>query len=335
MSKFDIITIGGAVRDTTFYTNQGKIFATPNNLTAQKMLGFEYGAKINIPEVYRNLGGGAANTAVSLSRLGFKTATITRIGNDEDGKNILSKFKKNKVNTNFVQLDNKVQTGFSCILSMSKMDREHIAFLHRGANENLILQTQKIKDLKTPWFYITSLSGYGWLKTLKQIMAFAKNKKIKIAWNPGNLQLQAGKKVLANFLKQTSVLILNKDEAIELVLSGIKIGKRDPKYLNRPLYLLNILRDWGPKTVVITDGKKGAWAYDGKTIYQQKIKKTKAVDTTGVGDAFGSSFIAGFINTKGNVEQSLKWGIANSASVIKKVGAQNGLLTLKELKKYV
>jgi hypothetical protein len=46
--QLDIITIGAAVKDFTLYPNEGKIFNTPQNLTAQKMLAFEYGAKINL-----------------------------------------------------------------------------------------------------------------------------------------------------------------------------------------------------------------------------------------------------------------------------------------------
>ena len=92
MAKFEVITIGGAVRDIIFYTNQGKLFATPNNLTAQKMLAFEYGAKINAPEAYYNLGGGAANTAVTFARLNFKTAVVAPFGRDPDPPYIFPRF---------------------------------------------------------------------------------------------------------------------------------------------------------------------------------------------------------------------------------------------------
>ncbi len=331
MAKFDVVTIGGVVRDFTFYTNKGKIIDTPEDLTAQRMLAFEYGAKINVNEAYQTLGGGAANTAASFARLGFKTAIVVKVGKDDIGKDIILKFKKEKINTNFIQTDPELMTGFSFILSADKKEREHIAFLHRGANEKLVFPTPKLKQLRSSWFYITSLSGPAWLKSLNGIFNLAFPRNIKIAWNPGNLQLQAGKKVISNLLKKTNVLILNKDEAIELVLSGMKVGRRNPRYLNQPLYLLNILNDWGPKIVVITDGKKGAWAYDGKKIYYQKIRKAKIINTVGVGDAFGSSFVAGLIKNKGDIKAALNWGMINSASILEHVGAQTGLLGIKDL----
>ncbi|MFA6215345.1 MAG: carbohydrate kinase family protein [Patescibacteria group bacterium] len=331
MIKSDIITIGGAVKDFTFYTDQGKIFSTPQNLATPKMLAFEYGGKINAKEVYLNFGGGAANSAVSFSKLGFKTAAIIRIGRDEIGREIVNNLKKQKVNTGLIQLDNKNHSGFSFIIATDKKDREHIVFSSRGANEMLSINASKLGAPASHWFYLTSLSGKNWVVALKEIFKSASKNQTKIAWNPGNLQLAAGKKALAVYLEQTQVLILNKDEAIELVLSGVKLGRRNPNFLNQPVYLLNILHEWGPKIVVITGGKKGAWAYDGKKIYRQNIFKAKVLDTTGVGDAFGSSFLAGLIINKTDIGKALKWGMINSASVLTEVGAQNGLLSRQEL----
>jgi len=332
MAKFDVITIGGAVKDITFYSDEGKIFSTPQNLTVQKMLAFEYGAKIDIKEAFLGFGGGAANTATALSRLGFKVAAIFRVGNDETGKELTEKLKKEKINVSLIQKDNKLSTGFSFILVADKKEREHVAFAYRGANKFLAL---KSKDISSPqfsaeWIYLTSLAGKKWLGNLKLAFDSATKSGSKVIWNPGNLQLKAGKKALTNYLSRTQVLILNKDEAIELVLSGIKLGRRNPKFINRPVYLLNILREWGPKIVVITNGQKGAWAYDGKRIYQQKIIRAKVLDTTGVGDSFGAAFLGGLMATN-NINSALKWGMINSASVLTKVGAQNGLLTYKKL----
>ena len=331
MKKFDVITIGGAVKDITFYTDKGRFFPTPENLTAQKMLAFEYGAKINVKELYLSLGGGAANTAVSFSLLGLKVASIFKVGADHLGQEIIANLKKEKIATEFIQIDKKQPTGLSVIIAVTKGEREHIVFTNRGANNSLLITSSQLAKLKADWFYISSLSGGNWLKNLKLIFQSAKQNNIKLAWNPGSLQLQAGKRILAAFLQQTDILILNKDEAIELVLSGIKLGRKDPRFLNKPVYLLNILKEWGPKMIVITNGKQGAWAYDGKKIHSQKICKAKVVNTTGVGDAFGSSFLAGVINS-GNLTKALKWGMVNTSSVVTKVGAQSGLLTIKELK---
>lgn len=332
MFKFDIVTIGSAVKDVTFYTDQGRVILTPQNLTSQKMLAFEYGAKISAVDSFQGFGGGAANSAITFARLKYKTAIVACVGQDETGREIINNFKKEKINTNFIQQNPKKSTALSFIIATAKKEKEHIVFTDRGADEHLFYDPKITSKINTKWFYMTSLCGKACSKNLNEIFSFAKTKRIKIAWNPGGVQIQSGKRSLAPFLKQTNVLILNKDEAIELVLSGIKLGRKNPNHLNRPIYLLNILHEWGPKIILITDGKKGAYAYDGKKIYKAKILNTKVVDTTGVGDSFGSAFIAGLIDTRGQIQPSLRWGMINSGSVVAKVGAQNGIVTLKKLK---
>ena len=44
--------------------------------------------------------------------------------------------------------------------------------------------------------------------------------------------------------------------------------------------------------VVVTDGAKGAIAYNGIKRYELKIPKTPIVETTGAGDSFAAAFIA-------------------------------------------
>lgn len=332
MPKFDVVTIGSAVKDVTFYTDAGIVIPTPQNLISQRLLAFEYGAKISATDSFQGFGGGAVNASITFARLGYKAAVITCIGQDETGKEIVNNLKQEKIYTNFIQQDSKRPTALSFIIATAKKEKEHIVFTDRGADEYLFCDPKKISKINSQWFYMTSLCGKACIKNLNEIFSLAKKKQAKIAWNPGNLQLQSGRRYLAPFLKQTEVLILNKDEAIELVLSGVTLGRRNPNHLNRPIYLLNILHEWGPKIVLITDGKKGAYAYDGKNIFKAKILNTKVIDTTGVGDSFGSAFISGLMYTKGHVKKSLRWGIINSGSVVAKVGAQNGIVTLKKLK---
>ena len=335
MSKFNVVTIGSAVKDIIFYTTGGKIILTPHNLTAQKMLAFEYGAKNDITASAHGFGGGAANSAVTFSRLKLKTAIVASVGRDIIGQEISSHLRQERINTSFIQQQSKQLTAMSFIVSADRKDEEHIVFTDRGASSDLICDQHSLSGVTTDWLYLTGLTGAKAAKNISAIFNLAGKKKFKIAWNLGAQQLQAGKRNLSAFLRQTEVLILNKDEAIELALSGIRLGRKNPNHLNRPVYLLNILHDWGPKIVVITDGKKGAYAYDGRKIYKQSAARVKVVNTIGVGDAFGSAFVASLMYTKNNITQALRWGMANSGSVVATVGAQAGILTLTQLKEKI
>ena len=374
---FNIITIGGAVRDITFLTDKGRVIKTPKNLTERALLGFEYGAKIKSGEVYFNFGGGACNTAATFAKLGLKTTVCSRVGNDTDGEFIISNLKKRKISADLIQLDKQKRTGFSLVVVNENLEKatpypilrkegknsatekgERVIFVYKGAGDDLKINSKKILSKKPEWFYITSLAG-DWEKTLGGISKLAKKNKIKIAINPGADQIRAGLKKLGDILAATEILILNRDEAIELVSSKAGNKKLSNAKLNNIKFLIGELLKAGPKTVVITDGQKGAYAgsvsknppapllqrgnfLKGKPtpnpsqegnvgIIFSLASSDKRVDATGAGDAFGSAFVGGYILNNGDLEKALKFGIINSGNVVSEYGAQNGVLSKREI----
>ena len=90
------------------------------------------------------------------------------------------------------------------------------------------------------------------------------------------------------------------------------------------------------KIVVITDGTKGAYAYDGQDAWFMPPypDPLPPYERTGAGDAFSSTFVAGLAMGK-TIEEALMMAPINSMSVVQKIGAQEGLLTLLELEKYL
>ena len=90
---------------------------------------------------------------------------------------------------------------------------------------------------------------------------------------------------------------------------------------------------FGPKTVVITDGPQGAYVNNAVLNIWCPIYKVHVVERTGVGDAFGTGFLAALINGK-EIKEAMKWGMVNAASVAMKVGAQAGLLTRQAIESW-
>lgn len=322
--KYDFITIGGATRDVAFFTDEGVLIDNKKDALRQKLLAFEYGAKLRIDKFVNLFGGGAANVAVNLSGLGFKTAALFEVGADENGRGIIKNIKNHKVASDLVNINNRADSGLSFILIASGGER--VIFTNRGANDFLTLTPKRLKALgNAKNIYIASLSG-SWLKDLRQIFVSSQG---LIFWNPGTSQLKGGLKTLAPFLKKTYCLMLNRDEATELVLSsGNKVNLKEIKNL------LTVIRDCGPQIVAITDGNQGAHFYDGVKFYYQKISKEKKhIDTTGIGDVYNSTFAAGLLFYKGDIIKAAAIASKNSAHKISYLGAQNGLLSKKELMK--
>lgn len=331
-NMFDIITIGGAVWDTLFVTDKGHIIATPENPTEQNLFAFEYGAKIVSDNVYTGAGGGAANTAVTLARLGLKAAARISLGNDQNGQMIKKILEKEKVNTELIENEPDKMTGFSFVLVDAK-DGDHTIFSYRGANEKLLITNYKLLITNAKWIYVTSLTGQ-WQKILNDILEIKKeNPSLKIAFNPGATQLAAGYEVLKDILAATDILFVNKDEAIELALSK-NPGDRN-RDINDIKFLFENIFAGGVKTAVITAGALGAYAGNSEKIVYSKAGSDKRLDTTGAGDAFGSAFLGSFIINGGNLEESLKYGIINSNNVVNEYGAQKGILTRDEIIKKI
>ncbi|MFA6594068.1 MAG: carbohydrate kinase family protein [Candidatus Buchananbacteria bacterium] len=312
--QFDLITVGGATVDISFYSKEGELVSTGNTVK-QKLLAFEYGAKIVADRVFKTFGGGCSNAAVAAARLGLKTAALCRVGKDDFGKRVLANFTANKVGIGLIKLDDKNPTGFTVILTIDNPSKEHIAFVYRGSNIALSDRDLPSLTIDAKWFYVTSLPAAGWQKIMDKLVASGK----KIAWNPGNEQLKDITAV-KKYLKKIEVLIVNHDEALEF------------KKLKDMKGLLAHLKSLGPRLAVITDGANGAYAIDDKRQYYMKAKSVKPINTLGVGDAFGSALTSALVYDK-NIKEALTWGIKNSASVVAHIGAQKGLLTKKEIEK--
>ncbi len=325
--KYDFLTIGGATLDVSFFIDKGFLIDNRQDLLRQKLLAFEYGAKIRIDKFHRFFGGGASNTAVNLAGLGFKTGSLIDIGDDENGRAIIKNLKDNGVNVSLLTIHKDTDSGSSFIL-IGK-DSERVIFTTRGANDQLVIDSARLKALRqTSNIYIASLSG-PWIKDLTNI--FSKTN-AHIFWNPGASQLEGGLKKITPFLKKTFCLMLNKDEALELVLGDPKYKKEGPKFFNSLENICLVMKSYGPQLVLITDGENGAMAYDGINFnFQKIIKEQKKLDLTGVGDIYNSTFAAGLLLCGGDIKKALGLASLNAASKISHMGAQNGLLSKKQL----
>ena len=97
--------------------------------------------------------------------------------------------------------------------------------------------------------------------------------------------------------------------------------------------MLDELKGMGAKIVIITDGKNGVYAYDGKKYYRCPEFPAKVVSTLGAGDALSSTFTAALEYTNWNIEKSLMLASVNAASVVSHFGAQEGFLKFEDMER--
>ncbi|MBI5553995.1 MAG: carbohydrate kinase family protein, partial [Candidatus Diapherotrites archaeon] len=271
------------------------------------------GTKMEAECVEEFSGGGATNSAVAFARLGLQTAIATGIGADAEGKKIISELRAEGVQTKFVFPAGRTAT--SVILTGFHHDR---IILCHGHSKQLSAQLHRInwKQKHAKWIHLSSL--HGDFALAKKIILQSHSNGTRIAFNPGGEELRKGFSALKPLLPCTDVLFLNREESQQLT------GKEGI------LQNLRFLQSLTP-LVVITDGPRGAWAFDGKKTYYQKTHKVKVLDATGAGDAFNSAFTAAFMKRK-DIPTALQWGTQEAESVIAHLGAKNRLLKEKEMK---
>lgn len=317
--SFDIITIGSALRDIMFYTDAATVLANPTgDPTRAEMMCVEHGAKIRSDNVHFTFGGGAANTAVNFAGLGLRVGIIASVGNDVDGEAIVQNLVTVGVDTAQMQRTSEHRTGISFLLVDEKR-RDHAAFVYYGATQDLRVDDAVLQAAPTSWYYLASLNTSEWRGILDAVFG----QKKRVAWNPGGAQIAAGVEVLKPYLERTAILILNTDEAAELVGHDMSTAEHAASSIDD---MMKQLVAWGPEIVVLTDGRNGSYACNGKACFRSAAAEDHPVDTTGAGDCYGSSFVTGMIKYNGDVERSMRLAAVNASSAVQSVGAQSGLL---------
>jgi ribokinase len=309
---YDIITFGSATRDVFLTSSEFQVLKSEKFRTGKAEC-VSLGSKVNVEDMVFTTGGGGTNNAVGFARQGLKTVCIVRVGDDIGGWAVIEGLKKEGVDTGFIQLDKKNRTSYSLALISSSGERTILVY--RGAAKFLDSKSIKWSRVKAKWFYVGGSLSVDF-SVLKKIFDFAAKSKIKIAWNPGSLELKQGLKKLKPLLRKVDIFIVNNEEAS--FLAGLPY-RQERKIFKK-------LDDIVDGVIVITKGPKGVSVSDGRHIYSAGIPKSKVVERTGAGDAFGAGFVPGYIRKKGDISYAIQLGTANSTSVVQFIGAKTGLL---------
>lgn len=307
MNSAKILSIGSATLDLFFQSDD-----LPETKDCMR-LSLAYGGKYIAPNFAESVGGGGCNASVSLARQGFEVYYWGKIDKSWAGEMILNTLKKEKVNIELVDTSSKRVTTSAILLGRR---REKTIIMYRAKND-LLAFTSKVKEVmrECQWLYFADLAlcpkkeKLEWLK-------FAKAQEVKTLISLSGKEYKKGMDYLREYFALSDIFILNAHEladiwggdAPDLDLKKINYGRR----LNVPL-------------LVVTYDIHGSYAYSKEKIYYQPIFKTRVVDGTGAGDAYGSGFLGKFIKT-GDIQKAMEFGTRNASSVISYLTTQRGLL---------
>ncbi len=320
MEQLDFVGIGDTVVDAFIRLREDQAHATCRVDTGACELCMPFGAKIPFDFVTVCYAvGNSANACVSASRLGLKSALITNLGKDDDGAKCLSSLKSDGVSTEYIKQYDGIKTNYHYVLWY---DAERTILIKHED----FPYTLPLGELGPRWLYLSSLNEKS-LDFHHEISRYlTAHPETKLAFQPGTFQIKLGAETLKDLYAHTEVFFCNVEEA-RIIL---KTDEPEPKNLAKMMTTL------GPKIAVITDGPKGAYVYDGKDNWFMPIypDPKPPYERTGAGDSFASAFISALALGL-TPSEAITWAPINSMSVVQYVGAQEGLLTQEQLKKYL
>lgn len=361
----DFLAIGDITTDAFIRLKDASVHCRMNREQCELCLRFADKVPFEFVEIVRAVGN-AANAAVSASRLGLSSALMSNIGADQNGQECIDELKKNRVSTTFISRHRNQKTNYHYVLWFE--DERTILIKH----EDFDYKFQPPRH--TPkWVYLSSLGANSldyqlqiadWLKIHHGPSASAQHgghaSQINFAFQPGTFQLNAGAEKLEAFYRLARVFFCNVEEA-KRILKWENSNRGDNFPDNEIKKLLMDIHALGPKIVVITDGPRGAYAFDseaagdavggtvgggigGATIsgvaggefwFMPPYPDPKPpYERTGAGDAFASTFTAALALGK-NVSEALRWAPINSMSVVQYIGAQKGLLNRRQIEEFL
>ena len=238
-----------------------------------------------LPDGSKQPGGAPMNVAYHLNQLGISTAMISRIGNDELGKELFDYFTSKKVSGDFIQKDNEHDTS----RVLAKVDGNHVTYdIVKPVAWDFITYNMTIEKLvaDSRYFIFGSLGARAETsrRTLFELLEIAPLKILDINLRAPHYE----KQTLDYLLQHADILKLNIDE-LDLLAGwyGIDGNEKDKITALQDKFHLN--------TILATRGDKGAVILENGKFYEHPGFVVKVADTIGSGDSFLAAFLSKYL----------------------------------------
>jgi ribokinase len=300
MTRFDVVGFGALNVDTLFKVD--------------RLAGAEEESFIhNYTEA---CGGSAANTVVSLARLGCRVGFIGKVGNDREGKMQIECFETEGVDTSGIIKAERGKSG--SVLGFVDEKGARALYINSGVNDTFsFAELTPNYASQSKFMHLTSFVGEKSLQTQIDLLETLPSS-VKVSFDPGAVYARKGYGKIEPIIKRTHILMPNSLELKELTS---KSDCRDGA---------DFMIAQGVKIVAVKLGGLGCYVTDGRERLRVEPFKVNVVDTTGAGDAFCAGFLFGLIRDKSLLECGRLGNFVASRS-ISAMGARAGLPYAKDL----
>jgi len=272
---------------------------------------------------YKKIGGAPLNVCIRLQSFGVKASIISSIGDDENGKELLSNLVGMYPNLpiHSIQINTSYPTGQVKIIFDEK-DRAEYTINYPVAWDKIKCSADIKEEVKN-----SDILVFGSLvcrddvseSTLLELIKLAKFKVFDVNLRSPFYSI----KLIEKLMQNVDFIKFNEEEIIEVAYS---IG-----FKNKPLeeIIKYIINKTQAKIICVTRGGNGAILFMNDTFYYHKGYEVKVKNSVGAGDSFLASIVFKIYSNE-SPEKALDFACAVGALVACSSGA-NPVISLKSI----
>ncbi|WP_436937983.1 ribokinase [Staphylococcus xylosus] len=264
----------------------------------------EAGETVMGKSFFTNPGGKGANQAVAAARLSNEVYMIGAVGDDDNGKQILSNLEQNNVNTTYMDIIENEKSGTAHI---TLFDDDNRIIVVPAANNYVTAESVLPKLENFSAGDIIVMQHEIPEPTIKDVVDYAIDHDMKVILNPAPYR-----KLANTIIDKVTWLTPNETES-ELLFDN-QVDDALKAY---------------PHKLIVTKGASGAMYYSDSQQLVEGYKK-QVVDTTGAGDTFNGALAVALIENK-PLEQAVAFANLAGSYSVTGLGAQSAMPYRKDL----
>lgn len=281
-----------------------------------------------------HVAGSEANMLIGLTKFGFKTGIITKVGNDEFGKLIVNFLRSEGVDVSHVKIDPSAPTGVYFIQRHYPVPGKSTTFYYRHGSAASMMSSEDIDEDYVREFKAIILTGItpalseSCKDAVMKAYDLAKNEGLDIVLDTNiRMKLWKSREKARTFISRllNSKIVFTNVEDLDILFPNTNV-------MDAAKLIISKRKEC--EIVVVKMGEKGAIALTRNKVYRKEPFPVPMIeDVIGAGDAFNATFLAAYYKGK-SIDEALTYANAAGALTVTVRGDVEALTSWKDLEAF-
>ena len=267
------------------------------------------------------VGGGPANTAKALAKLGIDTQFIDGISSDQHGQKAKDELVSAGVKLDYVKYSDKP----TCLATVSISDSGSPSY-------EFVIENTATFDFTSEWLPNPQTDRPSLLHVGTLATVIEPGSSVLVEWAQSVARVAPivfDPNVRPAVINDRAQYVAQVERWVA-ISSAVKVSDEDVRWLYPSLKIEQVVNNWlkkGPSLVVVTYGDKGLTGYRKSEMVSAEAVKVKVVDTVGAGDTVGAILVEAIVQdgldslAGARLEMMLKRAAKAAAITVSRVGA--------------